>query len=119
MGAFDYFLHVVKNYIAFSGRARRKEYWFYTLFYTIFYIVLGIVDGMVLQGTPILSGIFVLGLLLPTLGVLVRRLHDIDKSGWWALICLVPLIGGLVLLIFCCLKGTEGENRFGADPVID
>ncbi len=118
MGPFDYFMYVVKNYFLFEGRARRKEYWFYSLFYAIFYIALAVVESFVgLQG--ILSGLFALALLLPTIGVLVRRLHDLDKSGWWALLLLVPLIGGLILFIFCCLKGTEGSNRFGEDPVVD
>lgn len=124
MGAFDYFLYVVKNYFVFSGRARRKEYWFYTLFYAIFSIILTIVEKMLgltvgMYQIGILSTLFGLALLLPGLGVLARRLHDIDKSAWWILIGFVPLIGPIILIIFACIKGTEGPNRFGEDPVVD
>ena len=58
-----------------------------------------------------------LGLFLPTLAVQVRRLHDLDRSGWWILISLIPLVGAIILLVWACTKGTDGENRFGSDPL--
>ena len=111
----DYFLAAMKNYATFSGRARRKEYWFFVLFIIIISVVLGLVEGLI--GTGGLLGIvFTLGTLIPSIAVGVRRLHDTDRSGWWLLIALVPVIGAIVLIVFYCLDGTAGANRFGADP---
>lgn len=124
---------VTKNYANFQGRARRKEYWGSFLFYMIFYIVLEIILGLfvgvgagvsgsedVAIGGSLVASIVLLlvslGLLLPSIAVAVRRLHDTDRSGWWLLIGLIPLIGGIVLIVFFCLEGTKGDNRFGADP---
>lgn len=109
-----YFIDVIKNhYFDFKGRATRQQYWMFVLFYFILSIVIGIIGailGETVQG--ILSTLLTLGLFLPSLGLGVRRLHDTDRSGWWFLVGLVPFIGGLVLLVFFCLPGTEGENRF-------
>lgn len=109
-----YFIDVIKKqYIDFEGRATRQQYWMYVLFYFILSIVIGII-GAILGETiyRILNLVVSLGLFLPSLGIGVRRLHDTDRSGWWYLIGLLPIIGGLVLLVFFCLPGTEGENRF-------
>lgn len=109
-----YFIDVVKNqYFNFTGRATRQQYWMYILFYFILSVVIGII-GAILGDTVrgILSTLLNLALLLPTLGIGVRRLHDTDRSGWWYLIALLPFIGGIVLLVFFCLPSTEGENRF-------
>ncbi|MBD0842867.1 MULTISPECIES: DUF805 domain-containing protein [unclassified Streptomyces] len=111
----NWFVEVVKKYAVFSGRARRKEYWMYTLFYMIFAVVASIVDLAVL-GSQILSLVMALGLLLPSLGVTVRRLHDTGRSGWWILIALIPLVGGIVLLVFLCLDGEAGANKHGENP---
>ena len=110
----NYFLDVLKKYAVFSGRARRKEYWMYTLFVTIIYIVLAVI-GVVAKQTwiPI---VFYVGILLPSLGVLVRRLHDTGRSGWWVLFGLVPLAGGITLLVFTCLDGEPSDNKYGANP---
>ncbi|WP_171112657.1 MULTISPECIES: DUF805 domain-containing protein [Streptomyces] len=110
-----WFVEVVKKYAVFSGRARRKEYWMYTLFYMIIAIVLAIVDATVL-GSQILSLILAVGLLLPSLGVTVRRLHDTGRTGWWILIGIVPLVGSIVLLVFLCLDGETGANKYGENP---
>ncbi len=111
----EYFIGAYLKYVTFSGRARRKEYWMFMLFYIIVYIVLMIID--VLIGTSgILSGLFALGTLLPSLAVAARRLHDVNKSGWWQLLYLIPF-GGFVVLYFLVSRGTEGENRFGPDPL--
>ena len=118
----NWYLMVLKKYAVFSGRSRRKEYWFFFLFNVIVSIVLAVVDMAILgseDGAGILSIVYALGVLIPSLAVSIRRLHDIDKSGWWLLIGLIPAIGGLVLLIFACMAGTQGDNRFGPDPVTD
>ncbi|MET7692266.1 DUF805 domain-containing protein [Streptomyces sp. NPDC005483] len=110
----NYFLDVLKKYAVFSGRARRKEYWMYTLFVTIIYIVLAVIGAVAKQAwIPI---IFYVAILLPSLAVLVRRLHDTGRSGWWVLFGLVPLAGGITLLVFTCLDGEPGENKFGPNP---
>nr|QGT50695.1 DUF805 domain-containing protein [uncultured Elusimicrobia bacterium] len=109
-----YFIDVVKNqYFNFEGRATRQQYWMYILFYAILSVVVGII-GSILGDTVrgILSGLLNLALLLPTLGIAARRLHDTDRSAWWLLVSLIPAIGGLVLLVFLVLPSTEGENRF-------
>ncbi len=114
-GNMNWYLNVMKNYITFDGRARRKEYWMFFLINIIILLVLSIVDGVLFGGTAILSGIYALIQFLPQLAVSVRRLHDTDRSGWWILLGLIPIVG-LVLLVFFCLNGTPGSNRFGADP---
>ena len=128
----NWYLKVLKQYVDFSGRARRTEYWMFTLFSVIISIALGIVDALVF-GTGsfaavlgggvtasvslgVLGTIYSLAVLLPSLAVAVRRLHDTDRSGWWLLIGLVPLVGGIVLLVFLVLEGTRGPNSHGADP---
>lgn len=112
-----------RKYVDFTGRARRAEYWWFSLFYFLLVVVLTIVDVMrigadgLLAGRSLLSGLASLALLLPSLSVAVRRLHDTDRSGWWILIGLVPLVGFIVYLVFMCLRGTAGPNRFGPDPL--
>jgi uncharacterized membrane protein YhaH (DUF805 family) len=119
----DWYLKVLKNYVGFSGRARRKEYWMFTLFSLIVAVVLAIIDGMggfmTDSGMGLLGLLYSLAVLLPSIAVSVRRLHDIDKSGWWLLLILVPLIGAIVLLVFAVMEGTRGDNRFGPDPKAD
>lgn len=112
----------LKRYADFQGRSRRKEYWMFTLFIFIVAVVLGIVEGILgLSGMvggvygPITT-LFLLAIIIPSLAVQVRRFHDQDKSGWFVLIGLIPLLGGLVVLVFMCLEGTPGPNRFGDDP---
>jgi uncharacterized membrane protein YhaH (DUF805 family) len=114
----SWFVGVYKKYAVFSGRARRKEYWFFSLFFTIALVLLAIADGI--SGTMgLFSGVYLLGSLLPAFAVTVRRLHDTDRSGWWALITFIPLIGVIVLLVFCCLDSSPGLNRFGANPKLE
>ena len=111
----------LKKYAVFSGRAQRKEYWLFSLLYFIAYMVglmidiaTGSFDPVMGMGT--LSIIISLALFIPALAVGFRRLHDTDRSAWWLLIGLVPLVGVIVLLVFFCLDGSQGENRFGPDP---
>lgn len=116
----NWYLKVLKQYFDFNGRARRKEYWMYTLFNVVALVVAMILDNVLGLAGDIgygpIYGLYALATLLPSLGVCVRRLHDTDKSGWWVLIGLVPLIGAIVLLVFMVMEGTRGDNRFGADP---
>jgi uncharacterized membrane protein YhaH (DUF805 family) len=119
-------LQPLRKYAEFTGRARRAEYWLYTLG---LYVVIGVLAGLIMASNPAGAGVnpvgsllallmlaVGLGTLVPSLAVGFRRLHDIDKSAWWLLIALVPLIGPIVLLVFTLLPGTAGPNRFGPDP---
>jgi uncharacterized membrane protein YhaH (DUF805 family) len=118
----SWYLEALKKYAVFSGRSRRMEYWYFVLFNIIVSIVLGVIDAVLFgtldsgMGAGLLSGIYGLAVLIPSLAVTVRRLHDIDRSGWWILIGLVPLIGVIVLLVFALLEGTPGDNRYGPNP---
>ena len=117
----NWYLHVLKNYATFSGRARRKEYWMFFLISALISIVLTLLD--ILLGTysveyeaGLFSGLYSLLILFPSIAVVVRRLHDTDRSGWWILISLIPLIGVIVLFVFMCLDSQPGTNRFGVNP---
>lgn len=116
-----WFLIVLKKYAEFSGRAQRAEYWFFTLFYLIFFLALSLIDGAAglfnaEYGLGLLGGLFALAMIIPSIAVTVRRLHDTSRSGWWLLISLIPLIGGIVLLVFVCLDSTPGTNAYGPNP---
>lgn len=133
----EWMLMPLRRYAEFTGRSRRREYWLFVVFLVIGFIILGMLDTMLgLGGSAsswhsasgsrvgagasfnggVLTIIFWLATLVPSLAVGVRRLHDTDRSGWWLLIALIPLIGGIVLLVFTLLEGTRGPNRFGPDP---
>jgi uncharacterized membrane protein YhaH (DUF805 family) len=101
------------NYVNFSDRAIRSEYWYWVLFIILGEIVTSIIDYAI--GINLTTGIFGLVTLLPSLAVAVRRLHDIDRSGWWILLALIPIVGAIVLIIWYCTRGTAGANRFGPD----
>ncbi len=103
------------NYATFTGRAPRSEYWYFVLFQALANLVVGIIAAR--AGSNLLGGLVELALFMPALAVGVRRLHDIDRSGWWLLIGVIPLIGWVMLLIWACTKGTLGLNRFGPDPL--
>ncbi|PWK59889.1 DUF805 domain-containing protein [Roseicyclus mahoneyensis] len=104
------------KYATFSGRAQRSEYWWFVLFNFIGSIILNIIDTAII-GVPALSIIWALGLLLPALSVSVRRMHDLDKSGWWILVAFIPLLGFILIIYWFVQRGTEGPNRFGSDPL--
>lgn len=117
----NWYLKVMKQYADFNGRARRKEYWMFLLFNIIFAIVAMMIDGGI--GTnmaPLPYGYvyiaYALVTFIPGLAVAVRRLHDIGKSGWWILIALVPLIGGIWLLVLLCTDSQPGDNAYGPNP---
>lgn len=107
----------------FSGRARRKEYWMYTLFniiamvvLSIFSAILGSIDeSLALIGTLLLV-VYYLAVLVPSLAVVVRRLHDTGRSGWWILVGLAPFVGGIILLVFLVQDSVPGENEYGKNP---
>lgn len=109
-----WYVDVFKKYAVFEGRARRQEYWMFVLSNVAVGIVLGIISGII--KSPILIGLYWLAIILPSLAVAVRRLHDTNKSGWMILLGLIPMVGGIILLVFFCIEGDRGPNRFGSDP---
>jgi uncharacterized membrane protein YhaH (DUF805 family) len=112
----QYFINPIKNhYFDFDGRTRRRDYWLFILFYFIVSVIANIIDAVIL-GVPVLSLLLALALFLPSLGIAVRRLHDIGKSGWWVLINLVPLIGGIWFIILAATDSTPGSNAYGPNP---
>jgi uncharacterized membrane protein YhaH (DUF805 family) len=111
----QWYVKVLKNYIGFQGRARRKEYWMFFLFNFLITLLLSFIEVMMGLG-GILSGIYGLFVLLPSIAVNVRRLHDIGKTGWWMLLSFIPVIGLIVLLVFAVLDSQPGENKYGPNP---
>jgi uncharacterized membrane protein YhaH (DUF805 family) len=111
-----------QNYVNFYGRASRSEFWYWVLFAFLVSIAAFVVDyalfslPVAILGGPI-SFLVSLGLLLPNLSVAVRRLHDVDRTGWWVLLALIPVVGLIVLIIWWCQQGTVGPNRFGPEPL--
>ena len=109
----NWYLEVLKKYAVFSGRARRKEYWMFVLFSTTIGVVLGFAEGILglfpETTESILGNVYGLAVLLPSIAVGVRRMHDTDHSGWWIL---MPIVN----LVIACTEGTRGDNRFGPDP---
>lgn len=127
----EWMLMPYRRYADFSGRSRRREYWMFVLFTFIVVaacMILMFAGGMSLDedgqaapgllfwvGTAVLA-IWGIGSFIPSIAVQVRRFHDQDKSGWLILLGFIPYLGGLIVLIFMCIEGTRGPNRFGADP---
>ncbi|BAE53055.1 DUF805 domain-containing protein [Paramagnetospirillum magneticum] len=107
----------LSKYATFQGRAIRSEYWFFNLFYFIVSMIFSVIAGAADGALSVLPVVLLIGLFVPSLAVSVRRLHDVDKSGWWMLIFLVPIIGFILMLVWFCKRGTEGANRFGDDPL--
>jgi uncharacterized membrane protein YhaH (DUF805 family) len=105
----------IHNYTNFSGRARRSEFWFFALFTGVSVSVFGLMGSMIL-GSPMLYILGYLALAVPSLSAGVRRMHDIDRSGWTLLYSLIPILGALYVLYLEVQPGTEGANQFGADP---
>jgi len=114
----NYFISALKKYAVFSGRASRAEYWYYTLFLIIISFFMGMLDAIMnaIGGVPFLSLIFGLGTFIPSIAVSIRRLHDVDKSGWNNLLPFIPLFGSLILFYFFIKKGDEHENKYGPIP---
>jgi len=114
----NFFIDAIKQYATFSGRATRQQYWMFYLFYIIIYIALTIIETTVglydaEAGMGLFTTIFMLGLLIPSIAILARRLHDIGRTGLWILLIVIPLVGAIVLLIFSVLDSEHGENQYG------
>jgi uncharacterized membrane protein YhaH (DUF805 family) len=117
----QWYLGVLQKYVQFSGRARRQEFWMFVLFNFIITVVLSILDSILglkmgSGGSGLLSGLYGLAVLLPSLAVSVRRLHDTNRSGWWILLGLVPIVGIIVLIVWYVQDSDPGDNRFGPNP---
>ena len=119
---------VFENYVNFSGRARRSEFWYFVLMNIIISFAIGIIEGFLglgnyesseygftMQG-GVISNLYALAVFLPGLGVSVRRLQDTGKSGWTILLGLIPLVGAIILIVYFAQEGTKGKNQFGVDP---
>jgi uncharacterized membrane protein YhaH (DUF805 family) len=115
MGFSDAVGSCLSSYATFSGRAARAEYWYFVLFQVLANMVANMVDYA--TGSHLVGALVDLVLILPGLAVAVRRLHDIDKSGWWLLIGFIPIIGWVLVIVWACTKGSLGPNRFGPDPL--
>ena len=116
----DHYLACWQKYFEFAGRAHRDEFWFFVLFNTVFGLaisfldfVLGTTDG---SGNGVLSGLYSLLVLIPSMAVGARRLHDTNRSGWWQLLLFIPLLGFLILVFWWASEGDSGENTHGEDP---
>lgn len=107
-----------RKYADFTGRARRSEYWWWILFNVIISSVLRFVSGGRISGPLLLSSLLLLALLVPSLAVAVRRLHDTGRSGWFLLIALIPIVGGIILIVFMATEGNPGDNQYGAPPQV-
>ena len=107
------------KYADFRGRAQRSEYWYFVLAYALLLAVVGVITFGLGGGRMIFPvlGLVLLGIFLPSLAAQVRRLHDTNASGWWILLAFIPYLGGLIMLVWFCIPGTKGENRFGPDPL--
>lgn len=102
------------KFALFDGRASRAECWFFALFSIVTALLLAGLDMVILgRDFPVVAMVFALLVLTPSVSVLVRRLHDTGRSGWWALLGMLPLLGNLALLVLCSMRGTDGQNRFG------
>lgn len=110
----NWYLTVLKRYAVFSGRAARTEFWMFALFNLIASVILTLVDSVLGVGA-LLSSLYSLAILLPSLGVGIRRLHDTGRSGWWYFIALIPLVGIIVLLVFWIHDSQPGDNQYGVN----
>ena len=113
----------LSKYATFRGRATRSEYWWFVLFMALAGIAAIVVDMLIFGYNPanpesfgVVNLLVSLALVLPSLAALVRRLHDVDRSGWWYFIVFIPIIGFIVLIVFLVKRGTPGTNRYGPDP---
>lgn len=110
----EHFTAAIQQFANFEGRNARTQYWMFILFYVIFYIACMIVDNIL--GKPILSSIYSIVLLVPSIAAATRRLHDTGRSGWWQLIGIIPLLGVIVLIVFLAQDSAAGDNEYGANP---
>lgn len=121
----EWYIKVLKQYAEFNGRARRKEYWYFFLINLLISMAIGFVSGFIggmsqdpsmASGLMLLPMLYSLAVLIPGIAVSVRRLHDTNRSGWWLLISLVPIIGAVVLIVFLVQDSQPGSNSYGSNP---
>jgi uncharacterized membrane protein YhaH (DUF805 family) len=118
---------VFENYANFSGRARRSEYWWFTLANLLIILILAIFAVVFFAtelepvgiGFLVIMGLYVLATFIPNIAVVVRRMHDIDKSGWYYFVSWIPYVGGIWFLVLTCTNGTAGSNNYGPDPKME
>ena len=115
----QWYLEVLKKDAVFEGRAHRTEFWMFVLVSLIVSIILGVIDGLIgSYGSAggLLQGLYSLAVLIPSLAVGARRLHDIDRSGWWLLLGLIPIVGIIILIVWFATEGKPGTNTYGPNP---
>lgn len=113
----NWYVTVLKKYAEFNGRARRSEYWYFVLINVVISIILSLIDYSIWgEGGAALSSIYSLAVLVPSLAVLVRRLHDTGRSGWAILWGFIPLVGAILLIVWAATDGTPGSNEYGQNP---
>lgn len=112
---------IIKKYAKFEGRANRPQYWYFVLTEILAFFILEILCVIPFVNIIAFLALLVLsfGLIVPGIAVSVRRLHDTNRSGWWLLLCFVPFVGSIVILVFMCLEGTKGANKYGDEPVVE
>ncbi|OTA20286.1 membrane protein [Xenorhabdus beddingii] len=115
-----WYLNVLKNYTCFRGRARRKEFWYFVLFQILAVLIISFLERLFAVANPEVymgwfSAIYLLLTFLPALAVTARRLHDINYSGWWLLLHLIPFVGNVILLALAALKGQVGNNKYSSE----
>ena len=121
MTPFEYYKKVLTLYWEFDGRARRSEYWWFVVCNTMISIALSLVSTIIFgenNNSDVLSNIYAIIVLIPTIAVSVRRLHDIGKSGWWYLLWFIPIIGWIWMLVLLFTEGDSGSNKYGSDPKV-
>ena len=110
----NWYLKVLKQYADFNGRARRSEYWYFTLFNILISFAIGFISALI--GLPSLGALYSLAVLIPGIAVAVRRMHDVGKSGWILLVALIPIIGSIYIVILAVTDGDAGDNKYGPNP---
>jgi len=111
----NWYIEVLKKYAVFTGRARRTEYWMFVLFNFIISIVLGYLARLA-GGSNIIGSIYSLAVLIPSIAVAVRRLHDTNRTGWWLLLLFIPIVGAIIIIVFMALDSDDGTNQYGENP---
>lgn len=112
---------IIKKYAKFEGRANRPQFWYFVLTQFLAFFILELLCVIPFVNIIAFLALLVLflGLIVPFIAVTVRRLHDTNRSGWWLLLYFVPFVGSIVLLVFMCLEGTKGANKYGDEPVVE
>ena len=113
----NWYMSVLRRYVEFTGRASRTEFWMFVLISVIVSIVLSIIGGFAGDtARSALSSLYSLAVLVPSLALGARRLHDTNRSGWWQLVGLIPVVGWIVLIVFYVMPSDPGDNQYGPPP---